>query len=225
MKGLICLICAALSIACSHQETSQSSSNNIPDYPVVPPERQNLDVRALPPELGVSNPNCGLNEPNGIEQELVERINAFRAQPRMCGRVLYRAAPPVRWNLRLLNAAYRHSVEMARTNLVSHTSLDARELKNRILQTGYLHEQAGENIAAGQRSVAQVVNDWANSPPHCATMMSYELNEVGAACVFKKDSFYRFYWTLDMARHMSKNEQIGLREFAEAEDWKEKVVK
>ncbi len=218
------LVCASL-FSCSYQKNSQSVGGIAPGYPVVPPELQDIDVRSMPPERDLSDPNCGLNTPNGIEQELVERINAFRSEPRMCGQISYRAAPPVHWNLKLLSAAYRHSVDMARTNVISHTSLDARELRNRINQAGYNHEQAGENIAAGQKSVAQVVSDWANSPSHCATMMNYDLNEVGAACVFKKNSFYRFYWTLDMARQQSKHEQIGLRDPIAVEDWKEKVVK
>lgn len=228
------LVLALLLTACAqpeHGSGTTSSANVVPTYPVVPLDQQKIDVRTLPPEAGLSNPNCGLNGIEGIEKEFVARLNQVRAQARMCGTQKFEAAPPIRWNIQLLRAAYHHSVEMARTNVVSHTSLDARALKNRINQTGYFYEHAGENIAAGQSDVATVIQAWVDSPPHCATLMEADFKEIGAACVYKKNSFYRFYWTLDMALPMPGQDGFnkGDRRNGKVEDkevdWKETVVR
>lgn len=228
------MVLVLLLTSCAQPEygpNTTSPNNVVPTYPVVPLDQQKIDVRSLPPEAGLSNPNCGLNGIDGIEKEFVARLNQVRAQARICGKQKFEAAPPIRWNLQLLRAAYHHSIDMARTNLVSHTSLDARELRNRINQTGYLHEYAGENIAAGQSDVATVIQAWVDSPPHCATLMEPDFREIGAACVFKKNSFYRFYWTLDMALPMpgqdglNKAEKRQGRTDSQEVDWKETVVR
>jgi uncharacterized protein YkwD len=192
-----------------------------------------VDARTLPPEPGLSDPNCGFNGANGIEQEMLARINALRAEARMCGDVRFASASPLVWNIKLMNASYRHSIDMARSNLVSHTSLDSRELRNRIIEAGYLFERAGENIAAGQNSVANVVAAWEKSPPHCSTLMAPELQDVGVACVHKKVSFYKYYWTMDLARPFDKTPElvdesnIKRRNRREElpKDWKEAIVR
>lgn len=199
---------------------------------VTVPESE-IDVRLLPTEPGLSDPNCGLNGAQGIEMELLRRVNAFRSEPRMCGTKRYDAAPPVKWNLRLLNASYRHSVDMARSNLVSHTSLDSRELWNRLDQVGYTFLKAGENIAAGQNSVESVVVAWQQSPHHCATMMAPDMPDIGVACVYKKSSFYKYYWTMDLGKPMSMPiehpSQVGGKQRVPVEEkektWLESAVK
>jgi len=37
----------------------------------------------------------------------------------------------------------------------------------------------GENIAKGQKSVAEAVNDWFRSPGHCANIMNPNFTEMG----------------------------------------------
>ena len=157
------------------------------------------DVRKLIPEPGLSNASCGLNGSAGIEEEVLRRVNAWRSQARTCGSTSYPAVAPLRWNLKLQNASYHHSVEMARANLISHVSIDSRELWNRVRQTGYAFSRVSENIAAGQTNVEGAINAWQKSPAHCAAMMDEKLEEFGVACIYKQSSFYKFYWTMDMA--------------------------
>ncbi|QAU35918.1 CAP domain-containing protein [Janthinobacterium sp. 17J80-10] len=140
---------------------------------------------------------CGLGN---FQQELLTRINEIRASARACGSLTYAAAPPVKWNDKLFNAAAGHSADMAAKNYFSHTSLDGRSFSQRITNAGYAWLAAGENIAAGQTSVAQVMTAWVNSPGHCANLMSKNFTEVGVACVKNDASSYRNYWTMDLAQ-------------------------
>lgn len=140
---------------------------------------------------------CGLAN---FQQELLTRINAIRASARACGSLTYAAAPPVKWHDKLFNAAAGHSADMAANNYFSHTSLDGRSFSQRITTAGYAWLAAGENIAAGQTSVAQVMTAWVNSPGHCANLMSKNFTEVGVACVKNDASTYRYYWTMDLAQ-------------------------
>lgn len=183
------------------QESWSTAGSYVPAAVVAQPLDfpKDEDVRKLPTEPGLSNASCGLNSESGIEDELIQRINAWRAEARYCGSKLYSAVPPLRWNLKLQNAAYHHSVEMARANLISHVSIDSRELWNRVRQTGYAFSRVSENIAAGQTQVVSVMEAWQKSPAHCAAMMEEKLEEVGVVCIHKPSSFYKFYWTMDMA--------------------------
>jgi uncharacterized protein YkwD len=140
---------------------------------------------------------CGLAN---FQQELMNRINQIRATARACGSLTYAAAPPLKWNTKLFNAAAGHSADMAAKNYFSHTSLDGRTFSQRITAAGYDWRTAGENIAAGQTTVEQVMTAWVNSPGHCANLMSQNFTEVGVACVKNDASSYRYYWTMDLAQ-------------------------
>jgi uncharacterized protein YkwD len=55
----------------------------------------------------------------------------------------------------------------------------------------------GENIAAGQRSVADVVAGWMASDGHCANIMAPGFRDVGLACVGgNTGTTYGTYWTM-----------------------------
>lgn len=140
---------------------------------------------------------CGLSN---FQQELVSRINQIRASARTCGSLTYAVAPALTWNTKLFNAAAGHSADMAAKNYFSHTSQDGRTFSQRITAAGYSWNYAGENIAAGQTTVDQVMNAWVNSPGHCANLMNKNFTEVGVACVRNDASTYRTYWTMDLAR-------------------------
>lgn len=130
----------------------------------------------------------------------MNRINQIRATARTCGSLTYAAAPPLKWNDKLFSAAAGHSADMAAKNYFSHTSLDGRTFSQRITNAGYDWRAAGENIAAGQTTVDQVMTAWVNSPGHCANLMSQNFTEVGVACVRNDASSYRYYWTMDLAQ-------------------------
>jgi uncharacterized protein YkwD len=104
----------------------------------------------------------------------------------------------VAWDGQLQNAATAHSTDMAAHNFFSHTGSDGSTLRQRVPAAGYDYRKAGENIAAGQMSVAQVVADWMASPSHCVNMMQPEFRDLGVSCKTSAASDYKIYWTLEL---------------------------
>ncbi len=141
--------------------------------------------------------SCGLAS---FRAELLQQINAARAQPRTCGTNTLPAAGALVWNDRLFSGAARHSRDMAVNNYFSHTSLDGRSFSRRITDEGYAWSFAGENIAAGQSSVAGVMSGWLASPGHCANIMRADFRDVAVSCVSQAGSNYGRYWTMSLAR-------------------------
>jgi uncharacterized protein YkwD len=146
----------------------------------------------------VAGSNCALAN---FQAELMQRINAYRARGAACGSYgSFAPATALAWNDKLHGAAARHSADMAGKNFFSHTGSDGSSAGTRITQAGYAWSAWGENIAAGQSTVQQVVDGWMASPGHCANLMKPSFRHVGVACVSNSASTYRRYWTLDLAK-------------------------
>lgn len=130
---------------------------------------------------------------------LLAAINAARAQARVCqnGQNPMPAVAALSWNAPLAAAADRHSGDMAANNFFDHVGSDGSTFDQRITQAGYRWTQLGENIAAGQTTVAAVVQSWLGSPGHCATIMSARYVDFGASCRYSATSSYKTYWTTD----------------------------
>ena len=144
--------------------------------------------------------SCGLNPPAGIQAEVLQRINAFRASGAVCGGVAYPAAGALRWNTNLLQAAKGHASDMANNNYFSHTGQDGRSADQRVLAAGYSYARMGENIAAGQPSVESAMAAWIGSPSHCQNMMTPDFRDIAVACARNDASQYRIYWAMEMGR-------------------------
>lgn len=71
---------------------------------------------------------------------------------------------------------------MIRNNYFSHVNQQGVSIGGRVRQTGYQYSAVGENIAHGQQSPQQVVNNWKNSPGHCNNMMD-DYEEIGIGYV------------------------------------------
>lgn len=131
-----------------------------------------------------------------LETRVVELINEIRSQSQYCGLVEYGAAAAVSWNERLEGAALMHSQDMANNNFFSHTGTDSSEVGDRATILEYNWRRIAENIAGGQRSIEQVMQDWLDSPPHCAAIMNSRYQDVGVSCHDNDDSNYGRYWTM-----------------------------
>jgi uncharacterized protein YkwD len=128
-------------------------------------------------------------------QKLLQMINTARAQPRQCGAQSFAATSPLAWSATLATAAQTHTRAMANNNFFDHRDRDGRTPGDRAELAGYVGQQIGENIAAGQDTVRKVVDGWLASPGHCANLMNPQFRELGAAYAVDPKSDAGIYWT------------------------------
>ena len=88
---------------------------------------------------------------------------------------------PVRHSPQLQRIAAAHAQDMARNGFFSHTSSNGDSLAGRARSNGYAFCYMSENIARGQTTVAEVMEDWANSRGHRRNMMNSKASEFGLA--------------------------------------------
>jgi len=113
--------------------------------------------------------------------EMLDAVNAARAEGRTCGGTRYDPAPPLVWNGRLQSAATRHTADMVSHNHFDHTGTDGSGPGERASQAGYSWRVVGENIARGQPDVQEVMSDWLASAGHCRNLMDPRYAEMGAS--------------------------------------------
>lgn len=133
---------------------------------------------------------CGIAN---FDAQMLAAVNAARAVARNCGDTAMPAVPALTSEARLISAASRHSLDMAKVMKLDHTGSDNSSFSERITAAGYEWSDAGENVAWNQRSIADVIDSWLKSPGHCANIMGATRPEFGAAC--EKASDGSFYWT------------------------------
>jgi uncharacterized protein YkwD len=127
--------------------------------------------------------------PVGTEVSEVVRLtnNARAAQ----------GCPALKVNSALTRAAQGFSDDMAADNYFpeNHTTLDGRDMEDRIRAAGYSYSGIAENIAAGQRTAASVVGGWLSSPGHRRNMLNCAYTEIGVGVA--RGGSYGIYWTQD----------------------------
>jgi uncharacterized protein YkwD len=128
-------------------------------------------------------------------QKVLTLLNNARSQARQCGTQSFAATAPLAWNATLASAAETHSRAMANNNFFDHKDRDGRTPGDRAELAGYIGQQIGENIAAGQDTVGKVVDGWIASPGHCANLMNPAYKELGAAYAVDPKSDAGIYWT------------------------------
>jgi hypothetical protein len=127
---------------------------------------------------------------DSVEQDLVARINAFRAA---------RSLPTLTVSDTLTAAAKWMSVDMGTRNYFAHTSLDGRSPTQRMADAGYpaFGTWTGEDLAAGFTTTADVLNGWLNSPAHYAVLVNPQYHAIGVGRGYTGGSTYGWYWTAD----------------------------
>ena len=127
---------------------------------------------------------------------VLARINQVRAGGANCGADgVFGAAAAVTWNDKLTVAAEGHSQDMAAKDYFSHTSADGRSPFDRMRAAGYNGRLMGENIAAGYRTAAAVMQGWMNSAGHRANILNCGFREIGIG--HATGGSYGMYWTQD----------------------------
>jgi uncharacterized protein YkwD len=152
----------------------------------------------ITPSGAVTSANsCGLAN---FQTDVMRAVNAARAQARSCGSDAKPAVAALGWNDTVFAAAAAHSQDMAQRNYFSHTSPEGKSAGDRLLLAGYRFSAWGENIAAGQPSVAVVMAGWLASDGHCRNIMNAAFTEIAVACVATSRPTYPTYWTMVLGK-------------------------
>ena len=108
-----------------------------------------------------------------VADEIVDRTNAAR-----------RAAglPGLGRSVNLMQAAQLQADQMVKAGRMEHElpGQPYPTLKSRLAAVQYDVRAAGENIAEGQRSGAEAMTTWLDSPGHRANILSRDYTEMGA---------------------------------------------
>ena len=110
---------------------------------------------------------------------------------------------PVRMEGRLVEAALRHSLMMARKGKMAHQFGPGTRFRDRIKKTG-IRGSAAENVGAGYSSMESAVDGWLRSPGHRRNLLNRKLTHIGMAAAVNPASKYRTYWTLILARPQAR---------------------
>lgn len=130
-------------------------------------------------------PTTSSRAPAGPAAAVVAATNAERAEA---------GCDALEPDSRIAAAARGHSADMAENGYFAHDSQDGRDFADRIRAQGY-DDPAGENIARGQASAAEVVADWMDSPGHRQNILDCSFATIGVGHNPRGD-----YWTQDFGR-------------------------
>ncbi|WP_409273615.1 SafA/ExsA family spore coat assembly protein [Neobacillus sp. SCS-31] len=119
-----------------------------------------------------------------VEQQVISLTNQERAKHGL-------KALAHDWELSRV-ARYK-SVDMRDKNYFSHTSPTYGSPFTMMKNFGVAYRSAGENIAAGQTTAAEVVRAWMNSPGHRKNILSRDYTHIGVG--YAAGGSQRHYWT------------------------------
>jgi uncharacterized protein YkwD len=102
---------------------------------------------------------------------------------------------PLALQPRLIESAKWKAQDMAKRNYFEHEDRPGHDYINRARENGYSDwRYLGENIAAGQRTPEEVVEEWMASPGHRENILRPEFREIGIAFATETHSEYQRYW-------------------------------
>ena len=124
------------------------------------------------------------------ENDLLAQVNSFRAARGLSTLVVSDS---------LTMAAKWMATDMSVQNYFAHTSLDGRSPTQRMADAGYpaFSTWAGEDLAAGYASAAEVLQGWINSPAHLAVLTNPAYRAIGIGRSYSTGSQFGWYWDAD----------------------------
>ena len=139
--------------------------------PIKKAEKQSSKSTAVKPNASEFNEE--------YEAEVIRLVNAERAKQGLS--VLSKDSGAV-------NAARVRAKEIVAS--FSHTRPDGRSCFTAASDLGVAYRTAGENIAYGYASPAQVVNGWMNSEGHRKNILSSSFSKIGVGCYSSNGVLY-----------------------------------
>ncbi len=139
-----------------------------------------------------------------VSRRILGLVNEARSRSRRCGWKRYEAAPALVLSETLNRAAAAHARDMADRSRLDHTGRDGSSPAERATRAGYTWRVVGENIASGQATPEQVVEEWIGSSHHCANLMSSDFTEMGVGFSADSTSAGGIYWAQVFAAPQSR---------------------
>ncbi len=119
-----------------------------------------------------------------LEDEVVRLVNTERTK---------RGLSPLTKNWELSRVARYKSEDMLNRGYFAHNSPTYGSPFDMMESFGLRFTAAAENIAYGQRTPAEVMNAWMNSPGHRSNILSGNVSEIGVGVAKKSNG--TLYWT------------------------------
>lgn len=107
-----------------------------------------------------------------------------------------RGLPGVTIDPTLTRIAAVHAQRMAAADKMAHVLPGEGSFQQRLVAGGFTAAMAAENVAAGQDSLAEVLEAWRKSPGHNANLLLPNVSKIGIALSIAEDSKYKTYWAL-----------------------------
>lgn len=125
------------------------------------------------------------------ENEVIRLVNVQRSKAGL---------QQLKTNWQLCRVARYKSADMANKGYFAHNSPTYGTPFKMMESFGLRFSSAGENIAYGQRTPAEVMNGWMNSPGHRNNIMSASYTEIGVGLAKNKSGVS--YWTQQFMKPM-----------------------
>lgn len=132
-----------------------------------------------------------INDVKALESEVIRLVNIERQKAGL---------PPLSANWELCRVSRYKSQDMISKQYFSHTSPTFGSPFQMIENFGIKFSSAGENIAYGQKTPAEVMTSWMNSSGHRSNILSSSYTQIGVGLA--KNSNGVCYWTQQFIRPM-----------------------
>ena len=172
VQDLINSICSKSGASC----TGNTSSGSTPSKPV--PSQPATSSQPAPASQPASSGY------SAFQNEVVRLVNVERSKNGLAALTA---------DSLLMKTAAVKSQDMAKNNYFSHTSPTYGSPFDLMKQYGVSYRAAGENIAMGQTSPAQVMDGWMNSAGHRANILNSSFTKIGVGVA--QNASGQYYWT------------------------------
>jgi len=151
------------------------------------------DVADAADNLDPQEPCLDLGDPETTLQGwMFDALNDYRVN---------HGLSPLIYSKSLEAAADANLLDMYERGYFAHVTPEGLEPGDRAMELGFCHRYVGENLAAGQRTVAAAMRAWDNSPSHQLNMLEPNYVYVGLGH-FRDPITGRNYWAQEFAYHV-----------------------
>ena len=130
--------------------------------------------------------------PAGLDKPLADMLE-YHNQAR-----LEAGKDPLKFHMRLRDAALEHGEWMAKNNRFSHTGKNGSSVADRVRDAGYSYSYVGENIYKGTTPPSHAFQAWMNSNGHRANILNGNYTDIGLHYTSSTDGV--MYWTAVFGR-------------------------